>query len=534
MISSSLVDDWRLTPGFTAFVFAVGSERRVYLASRDKKTHKTPVIKLMGDNFAKCDELSIDLNELDLKFGRIHREWISDVLGIYVRNPEVFPDDSWYRVMNFDESQLPNFFLDLDCNKGEFPGQTFEAVFSETNPEVVSFVCPAMPTYRKYLEEMKRRMNCEFNKKSKKWVPGHRYDTVKETYFYLGHVKSRKTDPNNSEFKGDSDMVDAYLYVNVLRDSDKSISDILKTRTFGQELEDIKVLYSIPSSVESGEVLADDFGSDIEVYWETMINNTIESCKETLSKEYIGYKDTGKLFDILCYQSPDHLEYPKEVVDRYRDILVKLADDALVRCYNLQRSDKNINVLQGNKLEDNVKALERNLYLLTKDGNMSRNAYYPQLFKKLKIDVSAIIRDEMEGWSETRLLVDFDTFKKYEFYFDTRSNDLNITSRQRIHTTTYSTDVTTVKDIFGTGELSEAIINLVDNAKDNFGIGISEYSVYNAGTKKKPNEYVSCVVTLQDIINYAGPNLSDILKQEIMGKRFTRAIVNIDKDKKTE
>ena len=115
MISSSLVDDWRLTPGFTAFVFAVGSERRVYLASRDKKTHKTPVIKLMGDNFAKCDELSIDLNELDLKFGRIHREWISDVLGIYVRNPEVFPDDSWYRVMNFDESQLPNFFLDLDC-----------------------------------------------------------------------------------------------------------------------------------------------------------------------------------------------------------------------------------------------------------------------------------------------------------------------------------------------------------------------------------------------------------------------------------
>jgi hypothetical protein len=94
-----IVNDWRLTPGFLAFVDIVDGERRVYLSSKDKKADRNTVIKLIQDR--PYTEIDADINELDLEFRRLNKEWTTSSVGVFIRNPEVFSDDSWYRVMNF-------------------------------------------------------------------------------------------------------------------------------------------------------------------------------------------------------------------------------------------------------------------------------------------------------------------------------------------------------------------------------------------------------------------------------------------------
>jgi len=530
-----IVNDWRLTPGFLAFIDVIGSEKRIYLASRDKKADRNAVAKLLQDR--PFTEITSDLNELELKFEKLSREWTTSSVGTYVRNSEIFPDDSWYRVMNFYDDQITDIFLSLDSKKGTFEGKVFEAIFSESNPSVVSFVCSDMPEYKIYLEEMRRRINCEINKKTKKWVPGHRYDTIKETYYFLGTFASRKSALNNSEFKENLEMATAYLYTNIVYDSDKSITDIIKTRCFGDKPEDIKVIFSLPSAVESGEVLEDDLsGVEIQKYWDVMLDNAVKACSVNKSKDYIGYHDTYKIFEIFSYFSSwGKLDYPKEITDKLKDILKNLAFDTLIEWYGVQRSDNNLNILPGKEDDDNIKSIERNLYGLTRDPNISRTAFYQALLGKMGINITDIIRDVFIDWKTTELVNDFNDYLKYSFYFDRRNNDYELTSRQRVNTTSYHIDAVPIKSILGPGVLTKSVIDLVDFARNNHGSGVSKYAVYNVGTIKSPKEYISCELTLNDLLSYIGEDsITDELKSEIIGKKFTRIVVQVDKDKELE
>ena len=534
-----IINDWRLTPGFLAFVISTetstGSSKRVYLASRDKKTDASAVQKLIPET--PYTEITSDLNELEFKFERLEKEWTPNSVGAFIRSPEIFSDDSWYRVMNFYEPHMVDILIDLCPNKGTFEGLTFEAIFSESTPGVVSFVCPGMPGYMTYFEEMKRRINCETNKKTKKWIPGHRYDTLKETYYYLGTFASRKDSANNSEFKETLEMANAYLYVNHLRDTDRSITDIFKTRTFGTGPDNILVSYTLPSAVESGEALINDFeGGDIRDYWNVMIDNAVEDCKVKKSENYTGFDNTYKIFDVLCYFSNwSKLDYPSEIKEKIAGIIDKLAYDALVEWCGIQRSDNNLTIDPSSKSEkDNVKALERNIYALTRDTNISKNAYYPVLFKKLGINLDSILTESLKDWDPSDFSGNFSTYCQYGFYFDKRNSDINLISRQRVNTSSYSIDLVPIKSILGEGTLTRTVIDMINFAKQNCGIGVSKYAVYNVGTKKSPKEYISCEVTLKDLLDHTKDSISDELKSEIIKHKFTRIIVQADKDRELE
>ena len=150
------IEDWRLTPGFVAFISIKGDSKKIWLCARDKKTYKTALKKEIPAT-TTVKELSPDLNEVELKFVRQENEW-GDEPGVFIKNEEILPDDSWYQVMNFYEKHLVNFILDASPVKGEFPGQIFEAIFSETEPTKVSFISSDMSKYNTYFDEMKRRL----------------------------------------------------------------------------------------------------------------------------------------------------------------------------------------------------------------------------------------------------------------------------------------------------------------------------------------------------------------------------------------
>jgi hypothetical protein len=523
-------NDWRLTPSLDAFIVVGVDHKIIYLAAPEKKQYKNAVSKLIGSS---SNEIHIDLNEFELKV-----ELESQNPVIFIRNPEVLPDSDWYKVGNFG-GNCYEFFLGLDSKKGEFPGHTFEAIFSESSPTIVSFSAPGMTNYKTYFEEMKRRINCEVKKKTKKWTPGHRYDTLKETYFYLGEVLSRKKDNKDTTFLKDSEMIPAYLYVNTLKDSETTISDVLNNRSFGSGEDDIKVMYSLPSGGDCGEVLSGDPISDFSQYWLILIKNAITKNSITEDFGYERVKNIKDIFDPLGYQSEGKLSYSlsdDSYKSEIKSVLNKVINDILICSWNIPLVRKDMTMLKDNTEEDNVSALEKNVYFYTEDENTSRCAYYSDLMKAIGIDMKEILTKSLVYWNEASLSEDFETYLKNSRYFDLRKNQAAITSRQRVSSTPYKLEVTTVESIFGTGELTETLKNMVTFAKENFGAGVTKYVLYNLGSKKQPKEYESIEISLKDVIKWCGgvTNVSEVLRSEIMRLQFTRAFIVIDKEKEVE
>lgn len=527
----TISNDWRLTPSLDAFVVSGAERKYIYLVATEKKQYKSAVEKTIGSPYK---EIHIELNEFELKFESPDSESSLDPV-VMIRNPEVLPDDSWYVVSNFYYPRYLDFFLELPSSGGCFPDITFEAIFSETSPLQVSFSAPGMKKYKTYLEEMKRRINCELKKKTKKWIPGHRYDTLKETYFFLGEAMSRRVKVDDSEFCDIDKMVPVYLYVSNLGD-EKKISEIMNTRIYGDGDNDIKVLYSIPSSVESGAVLEDDMGDDIRNYWDTIISNTTKACTKIDKHGYENLTDIKRFFDIFCYQTKDKCDYPKKYNPAVESFILKAMRNRLTKIWNLPNTRKDMAVDSKQTEKENIAALEKNLYFETNDVNTSRYAYYSKLMSSLGIDMNLVSTKALALWNEKEFTNSFDEYYKNSVYFDLRKTQAETVIRQRVSSTTYKLDVVKVESLFGTGELRERLKEIIDFSRNNFGAGVSNYLLYNAGTKKKPMEYVTIEITLDDIIKWVGgkDKLSEDLKKEIMSTKFTRATIIIDKDKEVE
>jgi hypothetical protein len=186
--------------------------------------------------------------------------------------------------------------------------------------------------------------------------------------------------------------------------------------------------------------------------------------------------------------------------------------------------------------KENIAALEKNLYFETNDVNTSRYAYYSKLMASLGIDMNLVSTKALALWNEKEFTNSFDEYYKNSVYFDLRKTQSETVIRQRVSSTTYKLDIVKVESLFGTGELREKLKEIVDFARNNFGSGVSNYLLYNAGTKKKPMEYVTVEITLDDLIKWVGgkDKLSEDLKKEIMSTKFTRTTIIIDKDKEVE
>ena len=137
-------------------------------------------------------------------------------------------------------------------------------------------------------------------------------------------------------------------------------------------------------------------------------------------------------------------------------------------------------------------------------------------------------------WRAMSLDRDFDTYLKYSSYYTNPGRiDLEKCSAKiRIKSTNYKLDVITLEDLYGKGELRDTIIAVIEEARKNFGLGISEYNSVNVGTKKDPKEYVMCKVTLSDILKFKKgvSGMSETLKDEIRLRHFVWVSVTFDKE----
>ena len=522
-------NSWRLSSDLVAYFPSDASiKNRVYLASPERKSYKAAVQK--GMETSVFSEVVVENNSFNLKIG--------EDLSIYVKCSE-FPDpENYYEVGNFHRTTLGfpvigEIITQVSNDKADFKDTEFEAVFSEDYPGDVYFMTTGMSEYKHAFEEMKRRMNCTLNKKVKKWIPGNRYDTLTNTYYFLGEFKGRKENELNSDFLGDSDMVPVYLCTSELKD-EKKISDILKTRKFGETDGDIQVLYSLPSAVDSGVVLENDI-KDIKDYQEDLINTTISKSIEASEYGYTNYLNPKFIFDILSVQLVD-LSYSDSVRDRISDITKEMLLETILFSWNLNKNRPEIFIGDTNNIEKNAENLVRKFYQDFKSGNGMRNLYYSKLYGKLGIDMESLAKEVLLTCNPEDLIKeDLKSYLSYgSIFFKNHYTDVSTKlSKQRINSTNYKLEVVTLDDLFvNVPDLGSVLKDIVESARNNFGIGVKNFYDTNIGTKKSPKIYTTIEVTILDLIKHYGgvDKVPQLIVDEIISSKFWTLSVLIDKD----
>lgn len=522
-------NSWRLSSDLVAYFPSDRYRDRVYLASPEKKSYKSAVQKIMDSSV--FSEVQLESNVFNLK--------IEEDLSIHVKCSD-FPDpNKYYEVGNFHRSiqgwpVIGKIITQIKNNKANFEDVEFEAVFSEDYPGDVYFISAEMSEYKSAFEEMKRRMNCSLNKKVKKWIPGNRYDTLTDTYYFLGEFKSRKSNELNSDYLEDSKMTSVYLYTSELMNETK-ISEVLKSRKLGVLDEDINILYSLPSAVDSGKVLENDV-NNIEDFHEDILNNSIKGYSEVSEYGYLKYLHTKHIFNILSIQGDNNSSNKPSVINSITTVIKNLLTESLLTYWDTNRNNKDQYIGKDNSIEENIKNLTKRFYYDIKDENSLRCLYYPKLFSELGIDVESIAEKVIINNSPEELIKD--NFKSYlstgSIYFQNHHLDKTCrVSKQRIKSTNYSLDIVTLEQLFpNTQNLLSDLKQLIEFARGNYGLGVRNYYETNIGTKKSPKVYVTINVNILDLINYYGgiDKVPQTVSTEIMSDKFWNLEVLIDKD----
>lgn len=527
------MNDWRLVSDLEAYV--VLTRKQIWLAASGKKSYKGDVVKNIDSSYRDSyQEIHIEDNAFELKL---------DVgLNVWIRSDQLPEPEEWYQVMNYLTPEkklegLGKIITQVNSNLGDFGETTFEAAFSDRDKGQVMFVAEGMSEYDDYFDEMTRRMNCSIYKKTKKWIPGHRYDSEQETFYYLCALKSRRKEEYSSGFTSlASEMPEIHL-VTRKPGQWKTVKEFLENSVFGERPQDIQVLKSPASMVDSGEALsAADMPSDIRDLWPKMFESAVSVYGG--QGGVTAWKTPKYIYDIFCYQTPGKEDYTVGVTEEMKDILRGILTNTmysnLITYWGIDSIRDSLKV--GSTFDGNTNAehLVSLYFSRLEDGNALRFIYYSGLFQELGIDLEKIAKDCVGSWDVGSVMFgNFDDYVKYgDLYF--KYHDQGSTekvSQQRVKSSNQKQKQITIADACaGDNILSQTLVELVNKSMETYGVGITSFKISNVGTKRSPMEFVTAEVTLNDIVRHYQGNVPERLKQEIMSQKFRRLVVDFDKD----
>lgn len=497
--------NWRLLV-LGAKVF-INEKKEIYLVSAENKDDVELVKQLKRQGIVYSEFELPEGTKFRLKF--INHE---NSLRIMAKTEKL--GDSWLRVMNFYDLHFPSILEQNIIDHGEIQNE-FELIFNKSNPTQISFISPEMSDYSECVDEMTRMINCSLYKKTKKIQAGHRYDSPTETRIYIGKVNSRKSCMDSSVFLDNTQVKDVWLYVNRLKPGIKTTDDIFKSCIFGTGICDIKVEFgTIPSMVDSGEVLEVNNDPDITTYWDDTLLRSIKAC-ETVTKEgYLSYQYYEPVLDLFSYQT-SNLGYDKFSSKSYLEIFIKDVMKHHLLIYWDKINYRADLIIGKNKTEEeNIKTLVKLFYEGLGSENVMRHLYYFEILNKLGIDIENLATIVLKAWSiNNELYADFDTYYKHLFYIKrNKLGEESIDFRVK--------GAKSLKDLYVDGYLIDMIIKLVDEAKSNYGIGINDYKI-------NEDKSITCKITLEDIM-HKEPSLSEGLKKEILKYKFYSICLTFD------
>ena len=520
-----MITNWRLTSDVVLMFENTGDGNKVYIASPEKKQYEVAVSKLCGNIY---DKKTIENTDFEVKIGVLN-----DLPEIYIKTSQL-PTLDWTAVANFYGPSVWSILSQCSSDHGVLEGN-FKISFTESDLKVVSLVSQDMKEYVEADNEMTRRLRCEIGKKTKTLKPGHRYDLPKETRYYLCPIVSRKLNNCASDFQDDATTLKTvgYIYTNLISDKDNSISDVLKSRKFGIEPEDLKVAIAEGTSwIDGGQKLTDDFTGNIKDYWEPVVDNTLNfGIKRIPKSDLLVCTNLPEVLGILSCQSQNDLSYgiSESLKNNLIDVISDILEYNLLKFWRLKSAKPELELSDRKDYDKNADALERLFYLSLEDGNINKFAYYQNLFSRIGIDVNKLSEITVTNFSETDLTGSFENYMKYRFYWRNKKAIYYSNSRPILDYTLIRTadGMSKIEDLFGRTELSKTLSDLYNYAISNFGEGISEYRII-LPDKKASEPCVFCCITLEDILKFkkGASGMSDSLKSEIVLNKFDNLTIN--------
>lgn len=451
-------------------------------------------------------------------------------IRLLIKSAEFPNPDNWYHLVNFYSKHLGNIIKQNKLGEdGEFE-HYFSPIISPSADMVdyCSLVSDQMEEYDEYLEETVREMNCEVNKKTKKWIPGHRYDTPSETRILLCKTKVRRT---GGEEYSELPTEDAWIYTNTIK-GEKSISEVLKSMVFGEEPCDLKVMTSIPNGyVESGEVITNDYSGDINDYLRDILHNS----KETFSKDL--YKKTQNFYYYILpflFENVQEIEtscYPYYL----NSVLCELGYQCLYNIY-----DKKSNrwyyqpyreVGSDKSPKENAEILLDIIYYHIPDDSLDKIVYYNSMFKHYGVSPEKACETLVNTWDPRLFSKDLDTFLEHLDYFKERKTyaDTNLDVR--------NSSIVVIKEENKDKKLSDFVGNqsLYNIIREMLEKGYCKQDKLLGGNKNYV--YSEAEITVQDVLNYVKSKNEEIpqdLKNEILRHQFCSIHLMYDADKLIE
>lgn len=483
------MNKWKLTEGTNLVII---SQSEAYLFPVDKPEWKKKILKKYS-GFVYRD-IDLEKNEFSLS--------LDEALDVYITF-----EGKLYRVANY-RGDIRKAIIQNTLEKSKFK-ETFEAAYNDDLPGSVNFVSSGMAEYNEYMNEMIRQLNCQIKKKTKKWVAGHRYDSEKETYYYLGEFCSHKSDDYGSEYIKEPDCP----LVNVVAlkvDGCTTISDVFKDI----EGHKVKILQKLPGMVDSGNALTDD----------TSLYGLLDKIDLTRTLENI--------LGNICFVSGS---VPEKVKDVIVEKLKKKLEEVLISCWGEESYfPKDLQIGRKNSLTDNIEHLS--ILVCSKHGMNDANylcqPYYTEFFKDLGIDLKKLAEEAIGNFSLEKTV--FGSFESYlenqETYLKYRKYNSNILTKVQLSTNGGCTksDLIELRESINNRSLYEALKTIFGNAKSSGGGELTSYRVFNAGTQKEPKEYIRAEITVPDIINFYGGNVPGDVMKGILKDQFVKVIIEID------
>lgn len=457
-------------------------------------------------------------------------------LSIFIKSDELPNSETWYHLLNLSPEFIKDLILSCEFDKtsGIFLKKFSAAVTSSADlADKIGLVTEEVKEYPELLEESMRYLNCKTNKKTKKWIPGHRYDNPIQTIYFLCKTKIRKNMENGYL---DEPEQDAWIYTNAIDPRMSKISDVLMTKTFGSEPGDLKYLTKLPTEfVESGEVLENDY---------TEINDYLEHIlEESITRYYSSGSEGFSRRNYVFGENIEYLFYPyllinknmkseylvgalKAVIKKFGYYILYLEYDVNV---NFLGGVANKNTLSSKKsFSENVESLIKRILTTIPGIDINKLTFYDSLLKAFDLDIRSIAENILSDWDPKEFTSSMENFLlNYKYFYrrkpleyaDLRykSNYLN-RSRSSL------------------GDIIVSSPNLVQELKDILLLANSgnlSYCSSSTWLGSNKTSYTTTNITLENILQKYNNDISKMpqdLKDEILRQQFINIEIKYDVD----
>jgi hypothetical protein len=478
------------------------------------------------------------LDEFEVKIDEITSTsciaW-ENILGfsIFIKSDELPNPKTWYHLLNLSPEFLKDLILSCEFDKasGIF-SKKFSAAVTQSADLIdkVGLVTEEIKEYPELLEESMRYLNCKTNKKAKKWIPGHRYDSPIQTIYLLCKTKIRKNMENGYL---DEPEQDAWIYTNAIDPRMSKVSDVLMTKTFGSEPEDLKYLTKLPTEfVESGEVLENDY---------TEINDYLEHIlEESINRYYSSGSEGFSRRNYVFGENIEYLFYPYLLINKnmkseylvgaLKAVIKKFGYYILYLEYDVNVGFvANKNTLSSkNSFSENVESLVKRIFTTIPSTDINKITFYDSLLKAFGLDIRSIAEDILDDWDPMKFTSSMENFLSNYKYFCRRKSLEYADLRHKSNYLNKSRN-TLEEIIVSSPNLVQELKNILLLANS----GDLSYCSSSTWSGSNKTSYTVTNITLENILQKYNNDISKMpqdLKDEILRQQFINIEIKYDVD----